>query len=83
MAKQLSDRYTTAADFADDLRRVLQTVTEAPASRQIPAEAATGEPRAAQSASSRPDGWTPSSSRRRTREAERSSLRSVAIQRAH
>jgi class 3 adenylate cyclase/predicted ATPase len=61
LAKRQQDRYTTAADFAEDLRRVLPTVAEAPASRQTPSEFLTGEPRA---------GSTPSS-RRRAREAER------------
>ena len=34
LAKQQQDRYTTAADFADDLRRVLSAGTEMPTVRQ-------------------------------------------------
>ena len=34
MAKRLQDRYATAADFAEDLRSVLQTMAEPPASRR-------------------------------------------------
>ena len=37
LAKQQENRYTTAADFADDLRRVHLTTTALPASRQVPA----------------------------------------------
>src|SRR5206468_2301870 len=36
LAKRQQDRYSTAADFAEDLGRVLSTVAEAPASRQMP-----------------------------------------------
>ena len=36
LAKRQQDRYTTAADFAADLRRVLQTTAEASGSRRMP-----------------------------------------------
>jgi serine/threonine protein kinase/predicted ATPase len=71
MAKRLQDRYTSAADFADDLRRVLQTPAGSSASRQAPFSIPTGEAGAAPSASSRPDASKASTSRRSTREAER------------
>ena len=45
MAKQVADRYTTAADFADDLRRVIQTAAESPSSRSMPVENSTSDPR--------------------------------------
>ncbi len=67
LAKRLSDRYTTAADFADDLRRAVQT----PASPQAPVSIPTDEVRAAPQAPSGPDTPKPSSSRRGAREAER------------
>jgi hypothetical protein len=35
LAKRQQDRYTTAADFADDLRRVLAIVSEASAFRTL------------------------------------------------
>jgi class 3 adenylate cyclase/tetratricopeptide (TPR) repeat protein len=70
LAKRLPDRYTTAADFAEDLRRVLQTVAEPSIPRQTPVDTAIGEPRAAQPASPRPDSLAPPSSRR-LREPER------------
>ena len=72
LAKRQQDRYTTAADFAEDLRRVLPTAAEAPASRQMPV-GVSGE-RAAHGNAGRHPGQTPStppSSRRRAREAER------------
>ena len=37
LAKRQQDRYTTAADFADDLRRLLATVTEPSGQLQTPA----------------------------------------------
>ena len=42
LAKRQQDRYTTAADFAEDLRRVLPTAAEAPASRQMPVSVSGG-----------------------------------------
>jgi class 3 adenylate cyclase/tetratricopeptide (TPR) repeat protein len=71
LAKWQKDRYTTAADFADDLRRVLATASEGPGPRQPPVETSTGAPTAAQPASPPVQAVTPSSSRRRAREAER------------
>jgi serine/threonine protein kinase/TolB-like protein/tetratricopeptide (TPR) repeat protein len=65
LAKRQQDRYTTAADFADDLRRVLPPAAEAPG---VTPRAGL---RAATPAPARPDAHTPSSSRRRTGEAER------------
>ncbi|MFL5245210.1 MAG: protein kinase domain-containing protein [Gemmataceae bacterium] len=47
VAKRQQDRYTTAADFAEDLRRVLPTAAEAPASRQMPVVFPAGEPHTA------------------------------------
>jgi class 3 adenylate cyclase/tetratricopeptide (TPR) repeat protein len=70
MAKRLHDRYTTAADFADDLRRVLQTTAESPALREAPTSVPTGDVRAA-TTRSRPDAPKPPSSRRTARTAER------------
>jgi serine/threonine protein kinase/predicted ATPase len=71
LAKRQQDRYTTAADFAEDLRRVLQTTPETPVSRQTPVETPVNESRAQAPTTPRPDTLTPSSSRRRAREAER------------
>jgi serine/threonine protein kinase/tetratricopeptide (TPR) repeat protein len=71
LAKRQQDRYTTAADFAEDLRRVPQADAEAPASRRTPVGPLTGERRTPQPASSRSPALTPPSSRRRAREAER------------
>src|SRR5262249_31000976 len=44
LAKRQQDRYTTAADFAEDLRSVLQTAAGPPSSRQGPAETSAPEP---------------------------------------
>jgi serine/threonine protein kinase/predicted ATPase len=71
MAKRLADRYTTAGDFAEDLRRVLLTATEASVSRPMSAMTSTFEPRPTQPASSQAHALNPPSSRRRAREAER------------
>ncbi len=70
LAKRQQDRYTTAADFADDLRCVLPPTAPAPASRP-PIETPMAEPRATSPASPRPASLTPRSSSRRAREAER------------
>src|SRR5262249_16986232 len=43
LAKRQQDRYTTAADFAEDLRRVLPAAAEAPASRPKPVVTAMSE----------------------------------------
>jgi serine/threonine protein kinase/predicted ATPase len=73
LAKRLQDRYTTAADFAEDLRRVSQSVGSAsPASsRHSFSGVLSREPQGEPSASSQQDTFTSSSSRRRPREAER------------
>ncbi len=69
IAKKIQDRYATAADFAEDLRRVIQTASESSRPSSIQ-----------QSTVSDPDPWqsvssqqflTKSSSRLRVREAER------------
>jgi class 3 adenylate cyclase/predicted ATPase len=73
LAKRLQDRYTTAADFAEDLRQVSQSAAGAaalPSSRQLPV---------AEPTSKRLTNWplstqgtvSSSTSQRRTREAER------------
>jgi class 3 adenylate cyclase/tetratricopeptide (TPR) repeat protein len=65
LAKQQSDRYTTAADFAEELRRILAS---AAASRSLP------QPEAASPGTPRLSTSTPTpmpSSRRRARAAER------------
>ncbi len=67
LAKPLPDRYTTASDFADDLRRAVQT----PAAPQAPVSIPTVEVPAAPLAPSAPDTPKPSSFRRSAREAER------------
>jgi predicted ATPase/serine/threonine protein kinase len=68
LAKRQQDRYITAADFADDLRRLLAAVAETSAVLRTPVETALP-------ASSRPDVPSPlssqRSSQRRIREAER------------
>jgi class 3 adenylate cyclase/predicted ATPase len=78
LAKRQQDRYTTAADFAEDLCSILQMAADAPSFRagarsgdQFPAPPSTAAPRAAQTPSPRQDPLAPPSSRRRTREAER------------
>src|SRR5204863_939536 len=68
LAKRQQDRYTTAADFAEDLGRVLSTVAGAPASRQMPVVTAESHTPPTPSQAGR---VTPPSSRRLAREAER------------
>src|SRR5262249_29685224 len=72
LAKRLPDRYMTAADFAEDLRRVSQSagLASPASSRQSLGGTATRGPQGAPSASSQRDAHTSSSSRRRAREAE-------------
>ncbi len=70
LAKRQQDRYTTAADFAEDLRRALPAAA-APSSRRIPVDTGTHESPAATPAPFRADTSTPPSMRRRAREAER------------
>jgi predicted ATPase/class 3 adenylate cyclase len=71
MAKRQQDRYTTAADFADDLRRILQTTTEASALRPVSTDTLAGESRETTPATIRPDTLAPGSFRGLAREAER------------
>jgi class 3 adenylate cyclase len=72
LAKRQEDRYTTAGDFAADLRRVLPMGAEVQDPRPMPVAPAVGEPRAAPPAETPPpQAVTPPSSRRRSREAER------------
>jgi class 3 adenylate cyclase/tetratricopeptide (TPR) repeat protein len=71
LAKQQQERYTTAADFAADLRRVLQTTTEESASRPTAVQLPAQESRATMPATDRPDSFKAPSTRGRVREAER------------
>jgi class 3 adenylate cyclase/predicted ATPase len=73
LAKRLQDRYTTAADFAEDLRRVSESAgpVSTASSRQSVSGMLTRGPQGAPSASSQRDAHLSSSSRRRAREAER------------
>jgi serine/threonine protein kinase/predicted ATPase len=66
MAKRQQDRFTTAADFADDLRRVLSM-----ASGQLHAPSSHGGFSSSALLASPSQSATPSSSRRSAREAER------------
>jgi serine/threonine protein kinase/predicted ATPase len=71
LAKRQQDRYTTAADFAEELRRVLATVTHSSIQRQLPPiETPRQESIAARTDISR-SSISMSSSRRRVLEAER------------
>jgi class 3 adenylate cyclase/predicted ATPase len=74
LAKRLQDRYTTAADFADDLRRVCEAAAgqaSTTSARQFTVATLTGEPPATRPPSSQ-IGITSSASRRHVvREAER------------
>jgi class 3 adenylate cyclase/tetratricopeptide (TPR) repeat protein len=72
LAKQQQDRYTTAADFAADLRRVLEAKAEVSGSRLTPVETPPASAsRAATPATHWPGTLSPPSSRSRVREAER------------
>src|SRR5262245_54106333 len=73
LAKRQEDRYTTAADFAADLRPVLPTGAGVLDPRPLPVAPTVGEPRAAPPAETPPTSQavTPPSARRRAREAER------------
>ena len=76
LAKRLQDRYTTAADFADDLRRVSPTAGGSTATTSSSSWQRPVEPRLSESHSARPLSWQsgqmPSASRRfRIRESER------------
>jgi class 3 adenylate cyclase/tetratricopeptide (TPR) repeat protein len=74
MAKRQQDRYSTAADFAEDLCRILSTAAEGTSSRYLSGLSWMGEPRAAQSTATLARDVTPSSTRRAAREAERRQL---------
>jgi serine/threonine protein kinase/predicted ATPase len=71
LAKQQQDRYSTAADFGEDLRRALPAAVEPSPSRQISVESRAQESSPATPPSSRADASTPPSFRRRARDAER------------
>jgi serine/threonine protein kinase/predicted ATPase len=72
LAKKMQDRYTTAADFADDLRRVLQTTSDSAMPPSSLRQSAAGIPAGmSYRETSRHESVTLSSSRRRVREAER------------
>jgi serine/threonine protein kinase/predicted ATPase len=73
LAKRLHDRYTTAADFAEDLRRVSQAAgpSSPTSARQFMGAMSTRGSQGTQSGTSQRDSVTSSSLRRRDREAER------------
>ena len=71
LAKQQQDRYTTATDFAVDLRRIIAAAAEMPTARQTLGEISAPAPHGASSGTSRGSTGIPSSSRRRARDAER------------
>jgi serine/threonine protein kinase/tetratricopeptide (TPR) repeat protein len=69
LAKKIQDRYTTAADFAEDLRRVIQAA--APATSPSSWQPATGVPVGTSHVQASIQQSSTTSSRRRIREAER------------
>ena len=74
LAKQLQDRYTTASDFAEDLRRACPPADGQATSQWLRAPSAvvpTGESLASGAVASRRSSSTPTSSSLRAREAER------------
>jgi serine/threonine protein kinase/predicted ATPase len=71
MAKRQQDRYTTAGDFAADLRRVLQTTAGLSFCRLMPVEPPASERRAVTQSTLWPSTLSQSTSQRRAREAER------------
>ncbi len=72
LAKLQKDRYTTAADFADDLRGVVAQAAMASSSERLPPiESPAGDRRETAPASARSIVLAPSSSRRLVREPER------------
>src|SRR6516164_5041150 len=74
LAKRPQDRYTTAADFADDLWREAQApavTATLTSSRTFPAATPLSEPRATPPTTSQSRVQTPTSTSRRAREAER------------
>jgi len=81
LAKRQHDRYATASDFADDLRRVLATATATSSTiqRQSSAiETSTTVMQAAPPPSSQSGSFGTTSARRRAREAERRQVTVVA-----
>ena len=70
LAKRQQDRYTTAADFAEELRRILSSSAEMPTVRQSLSEISPPVAPAGSPGTSPGSGATPSS-RRRVHEAER------------
>jgi serine/threonine protein kinase/tetratricopeptide (TPR) repeat protein len=71
LAKAQQDRYTTAADFAAELSRVLTTATERSDSRQVTFATSTARPLDSGPVSGQAHADMSQSSRRRIREAER------------
>jgi serine/threonine protein kinase/tetratricopeptide (TPR) repeat protein len=71
LAKRQQDRYTTAADFAEDLSRIVSTASRGSESWGRTSIASTSEPHAAPPVSASSQGITSRSSVRRAREAER------------
>src|SRR5262249_23239629 len=71
MAKKQPDRYTTAGDFAEDIRQALLLTADRSASRPMSAATGGDESRATRLATRRADTVGPPSSRSRVREAER------------
>src|SRR5258708_7122899 len=74
LAKRMHDRHTSAADFADELRRVLETATDTGQSTSTGLaldDTARGDSPTSQPAASRAGASALSSSERRIREAER------------
>jgi serine/threonine protein kinase/tetratricopeptide (TPR) repeat protein len=71
MAKKQPDRYTTAGDFAEEIRLVLLATADQSASRPMSAATGAAESRATKLATRRADTVAPPSPRSRVREAER------------
>jgi serine/threonine protein kinase/predicted ATPase len=71
LAKRQQDRYTTATDFADDLRRILQGNSDLSLSRHMPVDTVFRRPPETTVGTHRRDTIVPTSSRTRAREAER------------
>jgi serine/threonine protein kinase/predicted ATPase len=78
MAKRQQDRYTTAADFAEDLKLVLGTATPPANYRPLPPMQTPASQSSASVLSSARSGSLSTSSRRRAREAERRQVTVVA-----
>jgi len=71
LAKQQHDRYSTAADFAEDLRRVFASAADMPTDRRALSEVIQSGTRQTAPGSSHKSTGAGASSRRRSREAER------------